>query len=436
MRSTTSKGKLLEGDGHELHVRRGGGRLGVQVQKPGSVLADQLDLPKGQGLVIEQVVPDSAAAKAGLKAHDVLLEFNGKSVPNEAAKFIKMVEEVKANTTVSAIVLRRGKKETIKGISLSEAKTKEEKRFIFGVAPGEGVAPFTFGLPNVGIGVGHGKHGVITTIIRTNDTFTTRYQEGSLVITVTGSVADGKSKVKQIEIQDGGKNETYENADKVPEQYRSKVRNLIEMSEKNNLKVEVGANFDATPKGKPVTIIFEKGNAAAVARAVGRMLPQMRRNPIRIIIPGSETVRRIGSADAGSPGDPNMSLTLTAFGNKLVVACEDQQAQNLVQELSRLLTQTELSDADFEVIKLKTARAADAVKILDEAFNGNNRAMTEQEKRVAGAVRVVADPTTNSMLVRARPAEMVRIRKFVDAFIDKDEANAKPSGTADPSKGN
>jgi C-terminal processing protease CtpA/Prc len=123
---------LLEGDGNRLVVRRGGGRLGVQVQKPGSVLADQLDLPKDQGLVIEQVVVDSAAAKAGLKAHDVLLEFNGKPVPNDPAKFIKMVEEVKANAPVDAVVLRKGKKETIKGTSLAETKARQEEVFRLG----------------------------------------------------------------------------------------------------------------------------------------------------------------------------------------------------------------------------------------------------------------------------------------------------------------
>ena len=44
---------------------------------------------------------------------------------------------------------------------------------------------------------------MITTTLRTDDRFTTRHQEGSLIITVTGTVDDGKSKVSQIHIQDG-----------------------------------------------------------------------------------------------------------------------------------------------------------------------------------------------------------------------------------------
>ena len=46
--------------------RPGALRLGVVVSQPSAALADQLDLPKGRGLVLEQVVPNSPAAKAGL----------------------------------------------------------------------------------------------------------------------------------------------------------------------------------------------------------------------------------------------------------------------------------------------------------------------------------------------------------------------------------
>src|SRR5205807_2354218 len=151
-----------------------GGRLGVQVQKPNAVLAEQLDLPKGQGLVIERVVPNSAADKGGLKAHDILLEFNGKPVPNEGAKFIKMLEDVKASTPVDAVVLRKGKKETVRGLSLAEAKV-HQRQFQFRLPAGQEAGPFTIQRPNVvieGIG-GPGRHGVITTMIRSKDSFTT-----------------------------------------------------------------------------------------------------------------------------------------------------------------------------------------------------------------------------------------------------------------------
>ncbi len=97
-------------------------RLGVAVEKPSETLTEQLELPKDQGLVIRDVMADSAAAKAGLKAHDILLELDGKAVSSNPEEFRKQVEGVKADTPVDAVVLRKGKKETVKGLSLPEAK--------------------------------------------------------------------------------------------------------------------------------------------------------------------------------------------------------------------------------------------------------------------------------------------------------------------------
>src|SRR5207245_3475507 len=104
------------------------------------------------------------------------------------------------------------------------------------------------------------------------------------------------------EMQDGSKTKNYKNIDNVTEQYRDKVKNLIEMSEKNNLKIEVGANFDETPRRNNAVITLERGNVAALFQAVCRILPQMRRNPIKLITPGNEMVRIIGSPDGSLQG--------------------------------------------------------------------------------------------------------------------------------------
>jgi S1-C subfamily serine protease len=106
-------------------VRSQDGRLGVMVDKPGDALVDQLGLTKGKGLIIQDVRPDSAADKAGLKTHDVIVEFNGKPVPDEAREFARLVEEVKPNTPVDAVVVRKGQQQTVKGITLPEARRAE-----------------------------------------------------------------------------------------------------------------------------------------------------------------------------------------------------------------------------------------------------------------------------------------------------------------------
>ncbi|MFW5693119.1 MAG: S1C family serine protease [Thermoguttaceae bacterium] len=54
--------------------------LGVQCYPVPRPLADQLGLTEQGGLVIEEVVPESPAEKAGLKRHDVVVEAGGKPI--------------------------------------------------------------------------------------------------------------------------------------------------------------------------------------------------------------------------------------------------------------------------------------------------------------------------------------------------------------------
>src|SRR5438477_368049 len=130
--------------------------------KPGAALADQLNLPAGKGLIIVSVKADSPAAKAGLKVNDVLLEVNGQPVPSDAGALARTLDGIKGGA-VSAVVLRKGKRETIRGISLG--------------------GPAADGGPRAG-GAG-GRRSVTTTVVRSGERFTTHYHEGSLNITLT-----------------------------------------------------------------------------------------------------------------------------------------------------------------------------------------------------------------------------------------------------------
>jgi membrane-associated protease RseP (regulator of RpoE activity) len=216
-------------------------RLGVRVDPPSDELAEQLDLPKGHGLVVREVVPESAAAKAGLKPHDILLEFNGKAVANRYDELVRMVADIKPDKAIEIVVMRKGKKETIKDVKLPEAKAAPgfpPGGFPAGAGqPPAGIPQPKFGFqPPMGIG---GGASVITTMTRTQDRLTLRHQEGTLVITLTGVTTDGKPKIKEIHVQDGGRLEQYESVDKVPERYRDKVQNLVEMSEKGSVRIDI-----------------------------------------------------------------------------------------------------------------------------------------------------------------------------------------------------
>lgn len=248
--------------------------LGVEVDTPDPVLSEQLDLPKGQGLLIAKVYPNTPAVKAGLKKHDILLQFNDKPVSSNPENFAKMVRATKTGIPLNAVVIRKGKKEVVKGITLKEVKKEptRDNTSSGDFAPGTPKTPnppvppalpqpkFTggsgFGGGGTGSGSGFGGGGpgggfggsnlggfapansMMTSVIRINDRFTGRHQEGSLIITVTGAVADGQAKVSEIHVQDGMTTEKYASVDKVPERYQDKVKSLVEMSEKGNVKVE------------------------------------------------------------------------------------------------------------------------------------------------------------------------------------------------------
>lgn len=201
-------------------------RLGVRLDKPSDTLVDQLDLPKGQGLIVEDVMQDSAAAKAGLKKHDILLELDGKPVPNDVQEFARIVKDLKPDTKVDAVVLRKTRKETVKGLSLPKAKEAPQPGNFGGFGRGFG-RPGRFG----GAGLGD-----TMTIRRSNDAFTARDQQGDLTIEATGKIEDGKAKVDTIKVTEDGKTSTYNSVDKVPEKHRDRVKNLVEAASSNNLR--------------------------------------------------------------------------------------------------------------------------------------------------------------------------------------------------------
>lgn len=118
--------KLLENPGAFLEQHRGarpapGGdaptanpwRLGVRLAPIGETLADQLGLPAGKGAQIVEVEDGSAAAKAGLKKHDVLLAVDGKETDGVDAVRQAVVEALKKKD-FALDLLRQGKKQTLK----------------------------------------------------------------------------------------------------------------------------------------------------------------------------------------------------------------------------------------------------------------------------------------------------------------------------------
>jgi serine protease Do len=93
--------------GHAEH-----GRLGVEVQNVNQSLAQSFKLSAPQGALVAKVEPDSAAARAGIKAGDVILKFNGTPIPDAGALSVQ-VSGVAPGQPATLEIMRAGKSMTI-----------------------------------------------------------------------------------------------------------------------------------------------------------------------------------------------------------------------------------------------------------------------------------------------------------------------------------
>ena len=84
------------------------GWLGVVVQEVTADLAESFGLDRPRGALVAQVQPDTPAAKAGLQAADVILEFGGRPVES-SGDLPRIVGMTKPGSQVPVTVWRKGK---------------------------------------------------------------------------------------------------------------------------------------------------------------------------------------------------------------------------------------------------------------------------------------------------------------------------------------
>jgi serine protease Do len=99
------------------------GFLGVKLQPVLTAeLAKQFGLPNQNGALVSEVMPDTPAAKAGLKEGDFIVEFNGKKVDDNRHLRL-MASQTAPKTKVTLKVIRDGKDKTFT-VTLDELSDK------------------------------------------------------------------------------------------------------------------------------------------------------------------------------------------------------------------------------------------------------------------------------------------------------------------------
>lgn len=104
-----------------LMAEASGGYLGVEIEDVSADTVKELKLREERGVLIRDVREDSPASKAGLKARDVIVGFNGQRVEG-LAQFSRLLRETPTGRPVSLSVIRDGREQEIKATLGSRRK--------------------------------------------------------------------------------------------------------------------------------------------------------------------------------------------------------------------------------------------------------------------------------------------------------------------------
>lgn len=118
------------------------GQLGVQILSAPITEADakNLGLPKAEGAIVSRVEPGSAAEDAGLRAGDIVVEYNNQPV-QDADHLTAMVVSTPPNTKAPIVFYRNGQKQNATAtIAALNLENSQQPTAVQGSAPGFGLS--------------------------------------------------------------------------------------------------------------------------------------------------------------------------------------------------------------------------------------------------------------------------------------------------------
>jgi serine protease Do len=112
------------------------GWLGVGIQSMSRELSQGFGLKQPRGALVSQVTPDSPAARAGVRAGDVILEYDGQSLAG-SSDLPPLVGATTVGTTVALKVLRDGREQSLR-VKVGELPVTTAAAADAGGLPGRG----------------------------------------------------------------------------------------------------------------------------------------------------------------------------------------------------------------------------------------------------------------------------------------------------------
>jgi type II secretory pathway component GspD/PulD (secretin) len=249
----------------------------------------------------------------------------------------------------------------------------------------------------------------------------------------------------KVKIIDGGKPEMKEEPAKKQDDNPEKKHAEKKLS-------QMRLNDFNDPRTQLVSLRLEPGQLVGLRPGRGQLGAQL----------GSPQEAKQGEKKQ-PPGEGKAEVKITVVGDKLIIESSDPAALKMAQQLARIIAST---TGEFKIYRLKNASAPEVAKVLDEVFNGTpapnqpgGRGMqgfpgfggpgqggfgrgafgrgnqnlfqnfapptaqttAEAEKN---KVRIVADPASNSLLVKANAVDQARIKQLLDEVLDRDNTDS------------
>ncbi|MFO0796855.1 MAG: PDZ domain-containing protein [Gemmataceae bacterium] len=210
-------------------ARGGNGRLGVRVERLAPGVAEDLNVPAGRGVMAAEVLPNTPAAKAGVKANDVIVEFAGQPVTDDPSAFVAQVQRAKAGAPHELAVMRDGKRVAVRGVLLpaSDGGLMADRDKLFReLAPivgpdGRPLVDAVRDQPR-----GGARSSGVTVEVRDGEATVTG-EENGVRFNIVGTVGAAGLSPTKIEVTENGRTVSAESVDGLPEQYRERARQLL-----------------------------------------------------------------------------------------------------------------------------------------------------------------------------------------------------------------
>jgi serine protease Do len=171
------------------------GWIGVQIQPVTGEIADSLGLKNARGALVAEPQSGSPAAKAGIKAGDVIVSVNDEPV-NDARTLARRISALAPGTRVKLGVIRGGREDTLT-LTLGELPKERQAR---ATTEEHDATPSSTEVPKLGLSLApprNGGEGVVVTEIDPNGAAADRFQTGDVILDVNGKTVSSPADVRK-----------------------------------------------------------------------------------------------------------------------------------------------------------------------------------------------------------------------------------------------